>query len=341
MPRMRALGSWRTSQRGLGALHHALRGSSFAPGGASRFALPWDDVADFERSGCRTSADRSRARPQRATRGGRAALAPRPRGHANCRCRRASARTRWRRGPGAPGRPARGGRRRCGRRPAPAPARAAPACAPLLQPLPSLERAVRSLACGPHGAASRGPGAGRRAWPRGTGSGDRAAAPGAWSGRAALGRPELAADAVSGTHPEVGGRVVGELGSQAAPIVERMAPDDAAAALRHIEAEDRHEVLERMATDSAGELRQLLSYPPATAGALMSPDPLTAPVGSDAESCVSAWRLARPASRPWAPSSSSTPRTAWWASYPPPTCWRDRATRCPCRCSRWTSRLTR
>ena len=35
MPRMRALGSWRTSQRGLGALHHALRGSSFAPGGAS------------------------------------------------------------------------------------------------------------------------------------------------------------------------------------------------------------------------------------------------------------------------------------------------------------------
>ena len=62
-----------------------------------------------------------------------------------------------------------------------------------------------------------------------------------------------------------------------------MAPDDAAAALRHIEAEDRHEVLERVATDRAGELRQLLSYPPATAGALMSPDPLTAPVGSSAD----------------------------------------------------------
>ena len=94
---------------------------------------------------------------------------------------------------------------------------------------------------------------------------------------------ELAADAVSGTHPEVGGRVVGELGPEAAPIVERMAPDDAAAALRHLEAEDRHEVLERVATDRAGELRQLLSYPPATAGALMSPDPLTAPVGSSAD----------------------------------------------------------
>jgi CBS domain-containing protein len=94
---------------------------------------------------------------------------------------------------------------------------------------------------------------------------------------------ELAADAVSGTHPEVGGRVVGELGREAAPIVERMAPDDAAAALRHLEAEDRHEVLERVATDRAGELRQLLSYPPATAGGLMSPEPLTAPVGSTAD----------------------------------------------------------
>lgn len=94
---------------------------------------------------------------------------------------------------------------------------------------------------------------------------------------------ELAADAVSGTHPEVGGRVVGELGAEAGPIVERMAPDDAAAALRHLQAEDRHEVLERVATDRAGELRQLLSYPSATAGALMSPDPLTAPVGSSAD----------------------------------------------------------
>jgi len=91
---------------------------------------------------------------------------------------------------------------------------------------------------------------------------------------------ELAADAVSGTHPEVGGRVVGELGTEAAPIVERMAPDDAAAALRHLETEDRHEVLEHVATDRAEELRRLLSYPPATAGGLMSPDPLTAPLGS-------------------------------------------------------------
>jgi CBS domain-containing protein len=93
----------------------------------------------------------------------------------------------------------------------------------------------------------------------------------------------LAADAVSGAHPEVGGRVVEELGPEAAPIVERMASDDAAAALRHVEPEDRQEVLEHVGTRRAEDLRRLLSYPPATAGALMSPDPVSAPVGSTAE----------------------------------------------------------
>jgi magnesium transporter len=94
---------------------------------------------------------------------------------------------------------------------------------------------------------------------------------------------ELAADTVSGTHPEIGGRVVGELGPQAAPIVERMASDDAAAALRHVEPEDRQELLEHVGSSRAEDLRRLLSYPPATAGALMSPDPVSAPVGSTAE----------------------------------------------------------
>jgi len=94
---------------------------------------------------------------------------------------------------------------------------------------------------------------------------------------------ELAADAVSGTHPEVGGRVVGELGPAAAPIVEHMAADDAAAALRHLDVEDRDEVLEHVDTPRAQDLRRLLSYPPATAGSLMSPGPMTAPTGSSAD----------------------------------------------------------
>jgi magnesium transporter len=94
---------------------------------------------------------------------------------------------------------------------------------------------------------------------------------------------DLAADAVSGTHPEAGGRVVGELGPAAAPIVEHMAADDAAAALRHLNAEDRDELLEHVDTPRAQDLRRLLSYPPATAGSLMSPGPITAPAGSSAD----------------------------------------------------------
>jgi hypothetical protein len=49
MPRMRASGSWRTSQRGLGALHHVTR-LVVRAGRREQFALPWEDVADFERS---------------------------------------------------------------------------------------------------------------------------------------------------------------------------------------------------------------------------------------------------------------------------------------------------
>jgi magnesium transporter len=50
-----------------------------------------------------------------------------------------------------------------------------------------------------------------------------------------------------------------------------------------VDVEDRGDVLERVGGHRAEQLRRLLSYRPATAGALMSPNPLTAPAGSDAE----------------------------------------------------------
>ena len=90
----------------------------------------------------------------------------------------------------------------------------------------------------------------------------------------------LAAEAVSGTRPEVGGQVVAELGGRAAPILEEMAADDAAAALRHLAGDDLDGVLQSVGTSRAGDLRRLLAYPPATAGALMSPNPLTAHEGA-------------------------------------------------------------
>ena len=91
---------------------------------------------------------------------------------------------------------------------------------------------------------------------------------------------ELAAKAVSVTRPEVGGRVVAALGDEAAPIIEEMAADDAAAALRHLSSDELAEVLRGVGTERAEGLRRLVTYPPATAGALMSPNPLTAPEGA-------------------------------------------------------------
>ena len=93
---------------------------------------------------------------------------------------------------------------------------------------------------------------------------------------------ELAARAVSATRPDVGGQVVAELGKDAAPILEEMATDDAAAALRNLSGDDLDEALRGVKTNRAQDLRRLVAYPPATAGALMSPNPLTAREGADA-----------------------------------------------------------
>jgi CBS domain-containing protein len=92
----------------------------------------------------------------------------------------------------------------------------------------------------------------------------------------------LAAKVVSATRPEVAGRVVSALGEGAAPIIEEMATDDAAAALRQLSGDDLDAVLRDVGTHRADTLRRLMAYPPATVGALMSPNPLTAPAGAGA-----------------------------------------------------------
>ena len=73
----------------------------------------------------------------------------------------------------------------------------------------------------------------------------------------------------------------------------------------------------------------------------MSPDPLTAPMGSDAEEL-----RRRMATRPPSIEALGTVFIVDDAdrvvgAVPPPICWRDRASRCPSQCSRWTSRRTR
>lgn len=48
---MCASASWQTSRQGSGALHLVFTRLLFRAGRRERFALPWDDVAGFERSG--------------------------------------------------------------------------------------------------------------------------------------------------------------------------------------------------------------------------------------------------------------------------------------------------
>ena len=64
---------------------------------------------------------------------------------------------------------------------------------------------------------------------------------------------------------------------RAADVLEAMDPDDAADLLAELPADERARLLEAMEPDDATPLRRLLSYGNATAGGLMTPEPLTFP----------------------------------------------------------------
>ncbi|MFV0451418.1 MAG: magnesium transporter MgtE N-terminal domain-containing protein [Propioniciclava sp.] len=67
---------------------------------------------------------------------------------------------------------------------------------------------------------------------------------------------------------------------RAADILEEMDPDDAADLIAELTPEMAETLLQRMEPDDAQDVRALLSYAPATAGGLMTPEPIV--VGPDA-----------------------------------------------------------
>lgn len=67
---------------------------------------------------------------------------------------------------------------------------------------------------------------------------------------------------------------------RAADILEEMDPDDAADLIAELSPEMAETLLQRMEPDEAEDVRALLSYAPATAGGLMTPEPVV--VGPDA-----------------------------------------------------------
>jgi magnesium transporter len=60
--------------------------------------------------------------------------------------------------------------------------------------------------------------------------------------------------------------------ADAADVLEEMAPDDAADVFEELGDEEAEEVLGAMQAEEASELRELLTYPPDTAGGIMTPD---------------------------------------------------------------------
>jgi CBS domain-containing protein len=77
---------------------------------------------------------------------------------------------------------------------------------------------------------------------------------------------------------------------EAARILERMAPDDAADLLTELDPERRKPVLEMMSSVSQLKLRKLLQFHPTTAGGMMSPDYVWVVRGSTVEMALEAVR---------------------------------------------------
>jgi magnesium transporter len=82
---------------------------------------------------------------------------------------------------------------------------------------------------------------------------------------------ELTADVVSELYPEEAAEVLERLApADAADVLEEMAPDDAADVVGELDAAEAETVLGEMAEEERTELRELLAYPPDTAGGRMT-----------------------------------------------------------------------
>jgi len=78
---------------------------------------------------------------------------------------------------------------------------------------------------------------------------------------------------------------------EAARILERMAPDDAADLLGELDQERRKPIFEMMTASQQHKLRKLLQYHPTTAGGMMSPDYVWVVHGSTVEMALEAVRI--------------------------------------------------
>lgn len=102
---------------------------------------------------------------------------------------------------------------------------------------------------------------------------------------------EAAADLLEEMQEEAAADILEELApDDAADIVEELPPDDAADIVAEIEPGKRRAMFAQMADDKAGEILELLAYPPESAGGLMTPEPPTLPAALSAGEAIEALR---------------------------------------------------
>ncbi|MDY0391863.1 MAG: CBS domain-containing protein, partial [Candidatus Bipolaricaulis sp.] len=87
--------------------------------------------------------------------------------------------------------------------------------------------------------------------------------------------------------PEEAARLLAELNREdAAHILSHMEPDDAVDLLAELPPETVQDILSRLETQEAKELGELLSYPPDTAGGLMSTEVVALPADMTVEEAI-------------------------------------------------------
>jgi len=110
--------------------------------------------------------------------------------------------------------------------------------------------------------------------------------------KAVEGDVELTADVFEELDPEHQEEFIkSRSNEEAARVLDRMAPDDAADLIGHLDQERRLPVLNLMSASQQHKLRKLLQYHPTTAGGIMSPDYVWVERGSTVEMAIEAVRV--------------------------------------------------
>jgi Mg/Co/Ni transporter MgtE len=110
--------------------------------------------------------------------------------------------------------------------------------------------------------------------------------------KAVQGDAELTADIFEELDPEHQAEFIKTRSNEeAARVLDKMAPDDAADLLGELEQERRLPVLNLMSPNQQHKMRKLLQYHPTTAGGMMSPDYVWVARGSTVEMAVEAARI--------------------------------------------------